>query len=369
MKYTSHGRQVFETRRGSVGLTWGPKGVSRLEFDPAETAGRGPRPEPAVAETLRRVKAHLAGKADPLTDIPVDLSAVGEYGRKVLRRLRKVAPGTVVTYGELAKATGRPGAARAVGRIMGANPVPVIVPCHRCLGADGRLTGFSASGGVDLKAKLLFDEGYVFDAAHQAGITHMSRRDPVMRKLIRFVGPYRALPDRPRPPWDTLVTAIVHQQLSVKAGQTIAGRVRDLTPGDKLPTPKDVLALAPETLRGCGLSNMKVSFVQDLAARVDDGRLKLARLRHLDDEAVIKELTAVRGIGPWSAQMHLIFHLGRLDVLPTGDLGLQMAAAKAYGLEAYATPAQLTEIAETWRPYRSMGSYYLWRALDQGGIS
>jgi DNA-3-methyladenine glycosylase II len=115
-------------------------------------------------------------------------------------------------------------------------------------------------------------------------------------------------------------------------------------------------------------SNAKVGFVRDLAAHVHDGRLKLGSLKRMSDDEVIAILTRVKGIGVWSAHMHLIFHLGRLDVLPVGDLGLRMAAAKLYGLEEYATPAELTEIAEPWRPYRSMGSYYLWRGLDSGGI-
>jgi DNA-3-methyladenine glycosylase II len=126
--------------------------------------------------------------------------------------------------------------------------------------------------------------------------------------------------------------------------------------------------MPPATLRACGLSNAKVGFVRDLAARVADGRLKLAALKRMSDDEVIQELTQVKGIGVWSAHMHLIFHLNRLDVLAVGDLGLRMGAAKLYGLEEYATPAQLTEIAEPWRPYRSMGAYYLWRALEAGGI-
>ncbi len=97
---------------------------------------------------------------------------------------------------------------------MGANPVPLIVPCHRCLGNDGSMTGFSTEGGIDLKARMLFREGYVANKEHAKGIEHLRSIDPVMRKIIKVVGPYRALPDKPRPAWDTILTAIVHQQLS-----------------------------------------------------------------------------------------------------------------------------------------------------------
>lgn len=303
-----------------------------------------------------------------MLDIPVDFLKGSEFSRVVWGELRKVKPGKVITYGKLAAKAGRPGAARAVGRIMGANPVPVIVPCHRCVGADGSMTGFSTEGGIFLKKKLLFLEGYEPNAEYKEGIAHLRRRDPVMRRLIRDVGPYQALPDKPAPPFETLVTAIIHQQLAVKAGRTIAGRVRNLTGGPRYPSPEEMMALADETLRSAGLSAQKVGYVKDLAARVADGRLKLVSLKHLDDEAVIAELTKVRGIGVWSAHMHLIFHLGRLDVLPVGDLGIQIACGKFYDLGKYATPAQITELGHKWEPYCSMAAWYLWQGLDAGGV-
>lgn len=375
------GLHVFSTWLGPVGIAWTPRGLCRLEIGhptPAETRDalaahvpgfKAPRPLPAAARSVAaRIKIQLRDGAENLADIPVDMPDLSDCARKVLNELRKVPPGSVVTYGELAERSGRPNAARAVGRIMAANPVPVVIPCHRCLGANGRLTGFSAAGGTYLKARLLHVEGYVRNREHARGLAHLSRADRKLARLIRRIGPYQAVPDQRRPDWDTLVIAIVHQQLSVKAGQTIAGRVRDLTPGAGLPSPEEVLAIAPEKLRACGLSNAKVGFVRDLASRVADGRLDLRALHRLDDEAVVAELTRVKGIGEWSAHMHLIFHLGRLDILPVGDLGIRMAAARLYGLDEYATPAQLREISEKWRPYRSMGSWYLWRTLDSGGI-
>ena len=381
LKFTDSGRCVFPTDLGPVGFSWTPRGVDRLHFGPAdaervaaqlaELAPNCPpvkRPNGTAADVVKRVKAHLKGRLDSLQDVPVDLSRQSDFSRKVLQKLRRVGPGKTRTYGELAALAGRPGAARAVGRIMGANPVPLIVPCHRCVGSDGSLTGFSTEGGIWLKARLIHLEGYEPNAEYARGIAHLKRRDPKLRRVIPQVGPYRPLPDKPQPPYDTLMTAIIHQQLSVKAGRTIAGRVRALTDGSRFPQPEELLAIDEKMLRGAGLSTQKTSYVRDLAARVADGRLQLNRLRHLDDQAVIAALTEVRGIGEWSAQMHLIFHLDRLDVLPTGDLGLQNAAAKLYGLPEAATAAQLTELGEPWRPYRSMASYYLWRSLDLGGL-
>jgi methylated-DNA-[protein]-cysteine S-methyltransferase len=318
---------------------------------------------------VRRLKAHLKGRPDGLRDVPVDLRGLAPFAAGVLRALRRVEPGATATYGELARRAGRPGAARAVGRIMGANPVPLIVPCHRCLAADGSLTGFSSPGGVALKARLLDREGHVFDPVHEQARRALRNRDPVMRRTIPRVGPFLPGLGPRRPAWDTLVRAIVHQQLSVKAGRTILGRVCNLTPDGALPTPQEMLALPDDALRGVGLSWSKVGYVKDLAARVDDGRLDLRRLRRLDDEQAIAALTSVKGIGRWSAQMHLMFHLGRLDVLPVDDVGLQNAAARLYGVGDGMTAAELDAFGERWRPWRTVASWYLWQALDMGGLS
>lgn len=381
MRLTGTGQHVFTTALGPVGLAWTPRGVCRLEIGQPDRAttlaalgARCPglpvvaRPPAPVAALTARLRASLRGATDDFADVPFDPGAAPPFARAVWRRLRRVPAGQVITYGALAAACGRPGAARAVGRIMGANPVPIIVPCHRCVGGDGSLTGFSSAGGLALKARLLHDEGWVRDEEHARGLSHLAKADPKMRALIRRHGPYLARADRPRPPWESLVTAIIHQQLSLKAGQTIASRVRALCPGTGYPTPAQMLAIETTLLRAAGLSNAKVGYVHDLAARVHDGRLDLRALRRLADDEVVAALTTVRGIGEWSAQMHLIFHLGRLDVLPTGDLGLRAAAGKIYGLGAHATPAQLTQIAEPWRPYRSIASWYLWEDLDNGGI-
>jgi len=381
LRFDDEGRTVVSTREGPLGLAWTSRGVVRLVLpegaDGGEDAALAPLPAelPRVARprgdagaAVRRLKAHLAGRNDPLTDIPVDLAGLPELARRVLTALRRVGPGRTTTYGALARRAGRPGAARAVGAILGANPVPLIVPCHRCLGADGSLVGFSGGGGIRQKARLLHREGHVFDPAHERGMRALMRRDPVMKRIIPIVGPYLPWPLRPRPAWDTLVRAIIHQQLSVAAGRTICGRVAALTPGERFPRPEELLALPDATLRGMGLSRAKTVYVKDLAARILDGRLRTQRLPYLDDEAAVAALTQVKGIGRWSAQMHLIFHLGRLDVLPVDDLGLQNAAARAYGLDGGVTPARLAELGEGWRPWRSLASWYLWQASDMGGL-
>jgi DNA-3-methyladenine glycosylase II len=156
----------------------------------------------------------------------------------------------------------------------------------------------------------------------------------------------------------------VGQQLSTKAARAIYGRLSDRF-GGRAPTPAEVLADDPEELRAAaGLSRAKVSFLRSLAEHVLDGTLELERLDELSDDEVIAELVAVKGLGPWTAHMFLMFHLGRPDVLAVGDLGVRKAVMIRYGLDALPGNAELEALAEPWRPYRTLACLYLWRSLD-----
>ncbi|MEJ7717514.1 MAG: DNA-3-methyladenine glycosylase family protein [Thermoleophilaceae bacterium] len=168
---------------------------------------------------------------------------------------------------------------------------------------------------------------------------------------------------RPADPYGALVRSIVGQQLSTKAARSIWERLIAGF-GGRPPTPDELLAADPEAVRGAGLSGSKVAYLRDLAERVADGDLDLSGLAERPDEEVIAELTAVKGLGRWSADMFLLFHLGRPDVLPVGDLGVRRGAERAYGLAELPRPAELTTLAEPWRPHRSLASLYLWRSLD-----
>jgi DNA-3-methyladenine glycosylase II len=189
----------------------------------------------------------------------------------------------------------------------------------------------------------------------------------VLAELIAGVG---KLPDaregRPDPEdhYGALVRTSAGQQLSVKAARAIYGRLTARF-GDRAPTPQEILNDEPEELRAAaGLSRAKVSYLRSLAEHTISGELELERLDELDDEQVIAELTAVKGLGMWSAQMFLMFHLGRPDVLPTGDLGIRRAIELGYGLDALPDPIAMEEIAEPWRPHRTLACRYLWRSLQ-----
>jgi DNA-3-methyladenine glycosylase II len=187
-----------------------------------------------------------------------------------------------------------------------------------------------------------------------------------MRALIdRFGALDEAVRRRDRPPdaYGALLRSIVGQQLSTKAARSIYRRLTELF-GGRTPTPAELLAADPEEIRGAGLSRPKVAYLRDLAAHVEDGDLDLDRLAELPDSTVSEELTAVKGLGEWTAHIFLIFHLGRPDVLPVGDLGIRRAVQQAYGLGDLPGPDELERIGEPWRPHRTLACLYLWRSLD-----
>ena len=197
----------------------------------------------------------------------------------------------------------------------------------------------------------------------------LSAADPTMAALIERVGKIdietrlrRRTEERPADAYGALLRAIVGQQLSTKAARTIYGRIVDLF-GGSTPSPEQLLGVSEGDLRAAGLSGRKVEYVRDLAAHVLSGELELDRLGELSDEEAIEEIVAVRGLGQWTAEMFLLFHLERPDVLSGGDLGIRKAVQIEYGLEAMPAPLQVMEIGEAWRPHRSLASLYLWESL------
>ncbi len=200
----------------------------------------------------------------------------------------------------------------------------------------------------------------------EAAETHLAAADPTLAAIIAAHGPCTL--GRESDLFLSLLDAIISQQLSVKAAATILRRLLALLPGG-VPDPAALLALPDEAIRGAGLSRAKLAGVRDLAARVHSGTLDLAALEHADDDAVIAALVAVRGIGRWTAEMYLIFALGRLDVLPVADLGFRQAVARAYGVPmttslTRAQIAALQAVGDPWRPYRSIATWYLWRSVS-----
>jgi DNA-3-methyladenine glycosylase II len=197
----------------------------------------------------------------------------------------------------------------------------------------------------------------------------LAAADPTMGALIERIGPIdiatrlqRRKEERPNDAYGALLRAIVGQQLSTKAARTIYLRVLDLFDGET-PSPEQLLEAGEEDLRAAGLSGRKTEYVRDLASHVLDGELELDRLEELGDEEVIEEIVAVRGLGQWTAEMFLLFHLERPDVLSGGDLGIRKAIQIEYDLGEMPPPKRVVEIGEPWRPHRSLASLYLWESL------
>ncbi|NJL38544.1 MAG: DNA-3-methyladenine glycosylase 2 family protein [Leptolyngbyaceae cyanobacterium RM2_2_4] len=199
-------------------------------------------------------------------------------------------------------------------------------------------------------------------------IAFLKKSDPILAKLIQQVGPCSLEP--PQPEADLLFSlskTILHQQLSTKVANVIHGRFLQLYP-ERLPTAIDILNTPDETLRGVGISRPKVVYLKDLAQKVLDGLPAMAELAEMEDEAIIQTLIQVKGIGRWSAQMLLIFRLGRLDILPVDDLGVRAGIRKLYQLDELPSKKAVELIGQKWKPYGAIASWYLWRSLDMKGI-
>jgi DNA-3-methyladenine glycosylase II len=197
----------------------------------------------------------------------------------------------------------------------------------------------------------------------------LAAADPTMAALIERVGKIdlqtrlrRRSEERPADAYGALLRAIVGQQLSTKAARTIYLRVLDLFEG-RTPAPEQLLEVSEENLRGAGLSGRKVEYIRDLASHLLSGELELDRLDQLSDEEAIEEIVAVRGLGRWTAEMFLLFHLERPDILAGGDLGIRKAVQIEYRLDEMPAPERVLEIGESWHPHRSLASLYLWESL------
>jgi DNA-3-methyladenine glycosylase II len=194
----------------------------------------------------------------------------------------------------------------------------------------------------------------------QEAIHHLRRQDPVMAGIIDRVGEYRI--EFRDPDFETLVKSIVYQQLSGRVANVIYGRLAAAA-GGKL-TPAGVLKLRPSRMRSLGLSTQKTAYIRDLARHTRDGAIRFEELAALPDAEVIAHLTQVKGIGVWTAHMFLIFALRRLDILPTGDLGIRNAIRRAYGLLELPPPSEMEIMAERWRPFCTVACWYLWRSIE-----
>jgi methylated-DNA-[protein]-cysteine S-methyltransferase len=386
---SEQGFALFRTPIGSCAIAWGGYGISGLQLPEANERATRARmrkrfPEAveasapaAVQAAIDAILALLRGEPSALERIELDMEGVPPFHRLVYEAARAIPPGATLSYGEIAARAGSPGAARAVGQALRKNPFAIVVPCHRVLAAGGKVGGFTANGGVDTKRKLLALESTrdvpvvsptpaaaAFDYDAVAAVSHLRAADPKLAALIDKVGPFAMRRDQAPTLFLALAEAIVYQQLNGRAAATIYGRVKALFPGEpEGPSPAALLQVSDELLRGAGLSRNKLLALRDLAQRAHAGQLPtLKQAESLDDDTLIERLTEVRGIGRWTVEMLLMFRLGRPDVLPVDDYGIRKGYGFAFGKRALPERAEVARRGARWAPYRSVASWYLWRA-------
>jgi methylated-DNA-[protein]-cysteine S-methyltransferase len=391
---TQPGFALFDSPIGRCGIAWGARGISAVQLpDGPEATTRArlgrrfpdAREQPMPDEVLGAVEQILGllrGEVSELAAIPLDMDQVPPFHRRVYEVARGIAPGQTISYGDLATRLGQPGAARAVGQALGRNPFALVVPCHRVLAADGRVGGFSANGGVTTKLRLLSIErdgarlnGTAASELSEAELgydpvaaaRHLRKSDAALARLMGSVGPFRIRIDRTSSLFLALAEAIVYQQLTGKAAATIFARVQALFPRvHEGLTPEHIRRASDAKLRGAGLSRNKLLSLRDLAEKTLTGALpSLADVHGMDDEAIIEQLTQVRGIGRWTVEMLLIFRLGRADVLPVDDYGVRKGFAVTFRKRELPTAAELERRGARWKPFRSVASWYLWRAAER----
>lgn len=382
---------LFDTPIGRCGIAWGGRGVVGIQLPEAHEAATRTRllqrfpeareapPPPAVQAALDGIVALLRGAASRLETIALDMDQVPPFHRRVYELARTIAPGTTLSYGEIATRLGSPGSARAVGQALGRNPFALVVPCHRVLAAGGKVGGFSANGGITTKLRLLsiegaqaggtpdlFDGDGAFGFDPRVAIEQLRAADSALARVIDAVGPFGMELKQTRSLFVALAEAIVYQQLTGKAAAMIYARVCALFPRAHYgPTAEQLLRISERKLRGAGLSGAKLLALRDLARRTVDGELpSLTEAHGMEDEAIIERLTAVRGIGRWTAEMLLMFRLGRPDVLPIDDYGIRKGFAVAFRKRELPTRKDLEEHGARWKPYRTAASWYLWRAAE-----
>lgn len=332
-----------------------------------------------MRDLAKALEAHFAGRTQDFTKVPLDYEGVSAFDARVYEAARRVPSGTTITYGELAARAQRPKtaglAARAVGSAMAHNPFFVVVPCHRVLPSatkrsSKKVGAFSAPGGAITKRRMLEIEGafrepppYDLDRA----LRELREIDPPLARVIDATQrrpTIEPLRHDARSVFEALGRSIVYQQLSGRAAAAIHRKYAALFP-DHVPSPERLAKLSDKALRGAGLSASKLAAIRDLAKKTLDGEVPtLAKMNAMDDDAIVEALTKVRGIGPWTVHMLLIFRLGRPDVLPVLDYGVRKGFAKTYKKRDLPAPKALEKHAEKWRPWRSVASWFMWRALE-----
>ena len=348
---------------GNFKAEWSQGSLVQLTMSPThpDSISRSP------SQFATSLQEHLRGIPQDFSEVKLYTEHLTEFSRSVYSELRSVPPGSVTSYGQLAERLGKPGASRAVGTALGKNPFLLVVPCHRVLAQNGRLGGFSAPGGQETKEIMLAAEGFGTeslwdDGEMEKGHQHLlscSKLGPI----IQQVGPCPLQPLYPDSPFGALARCIIYQQLATSAARAIESRVKTLG-SPPFPSAVEIQNLADSVLRDAGLSASKAETLKRLSNASLQGELKPEELKWLPNSVVEKQVSTLKGLGPWSARIFLLFHLGRRDIFPVKDLGIRKACQSLFSRKELPKPDYMERQAKAWKPYRSLASWYLWRSLE-----
>ncbi len=373
---------VLETPLGPCALEWSEAGVQRLTFGRdadarrqrlveggAVEAKRLPR---FVREAVARLRQHLSGRPQDFSAVPLDLSRGSASLRAVSEVLQGTPAGATAEAGALA--AGLALSEAQLRALLARNPLPVLLPGHRVVGPAGRVGAWG--GGELLHERLLGLESMAHPPLHardgqpcaprvEEALEHLRRRDPALGDVLQQVGPYRLALRRGHSPYEALARSIVGQQISGRAAQAILLRLASVFGTEGVPPPDAIRQAPHRQLRAAGLSAGKARAFRDLAAHALAGEVPgWAVLRRWPDERILDTLMRIHGVGRWTVEMVLLFRLGRPDVLPLGDLGIRKGYARALGRGRLPSTRELQRRGWRWRPFRSVASWYLWRALE-----
>jgi methylated-DNA-[protein]-cysteine S-methyltransferase len=375
---------LLETPLGPAGVEWSEAGIRRLLFGrtpealrerfATRAAGESRRPPGFVRDAMSRLQAHLLGRPQDFGSIPLDLAGSSPRFLEVAAALKDTPAGATVEADAVAARLSLPGGGARLKQLLARNPLPILLPGHRILGAEGLLGAWGGGEGVHERLLGLESMGqpglYAADGAPLGGrveevLAYLKGRDARLGELIERVGPFRVSLRQGHSPYEALARSIVGQQITGRAAQAILARLASVfgTPG--VPPPAHILRATDKRLRAAGLSGGKARAFRDLAAHaVSGGVPSWAVLRRWPDERILATLTEIHGIGRWTVEMVLLFRLGRPDVLPLGDYGVRKGYARAFARGRMPSLRELQRRGWRWRPYRSVASWYLWRALE-----
>lgn len=338
------------------------------------------KPPLLYAPLVRQIKSYFNGKVSDFRQWAIELGNQPAFYRKVFETLRMVPAGRTLSYKALAEMCGNPAASRAIGQAVRNNPIPLIIPCHRVICSDGKLGGFTAAEGRQLKIRMLAIEGLEVSAGAEPcissplnlseisiarAIKELSENDKELGIFIRSAPAFNLRPDVIHSPFQALLEAIVYQQLTGKAAATIFSRLLALFGKTGSVSPLDIIRAGDSELRSAGLSGAKIAAARDLAEFAASGQLpSLQELHRMHNADIISTLTKIKGIGRWTVEMLLIFKLGRADIVAVDDYGLRKGLAAIRGMQTLPSTAALQEQSKKWKPYGTIASWYLWRAAE-----